>query len=59
MCLLVFHPAKKLETVNTLSANVTSLLLFQRLMTKLILTSFVFMNISICAQALNKYLKFS
>ena len=27
MCLVLFHPAKKLETVNTASANVTSLLI--------------------------------
>ena len=27
MCLLLFHPAKKLETLNTASANVTSLLI--------------------------------
>ena len=27
MCLLLFHPAKKLETVNTASANMASLLI--------------------------------
>ena len=27
ICLIWFHPAKKLETVNTASANVTSLLI--------------------------------
>ena len=57
MCLVLFHPAKKLETVNTASANVTSSAITLPApddQAKYILTSFVFMYISICVQGLNK-----
>ena len=51
--------SEKLETVNTASANVTSLLItLPHPITKLNSDKFCFMYVLICVQGLNKFLKF-
>ena len=61
ICFLLFHSAKKLQTVSTASANVTSLRITlpapndQAKFWQVLFSLYI----SICVQGLNKFLKFS